>query len=355
MANEGKQSGDDISLIAVGDVFVSGVIQHTGGRVQDNRRDNPDAIFDLVTPFLRGKDIIFCNLEGPFCKPGRPLQYKRSSWCSEPKNVSALKYAGFNIVSLANNQTMGYGAEGLMETIETLKSSGIAYVGAGENIEEARKPVILSQKNTKIAFLARFTNQYAAGLSLIGYGARENSPGVAQLVVSPLYEPPQVNELDFEEFEDDVRAAKSMSDVLIVSCHMGVQGQALTMHQPAIAHKAIDCGADLVVCTHPHRIQGIEVYKGKIIFYSIGNFALDFSYAQQPKESIILDCVISNRAIQKISVRPCLMNQNRDRQTQILEEPTKDGERIFEMLNKLSKKLGTTLSYADGEIKILID
>ena len=348
-------ANDEISLVAVGDVFVSGFITHTGGRVQDNRRESPNAVFDYVIPFLRGKDILFCNLEGPFCKPGRPLQYKRSSWYSEPKNVSALKYAGFNIVSLANNQTMGYGPEGLMETIETLKSNGIAYVGAGENLEEARKPVFLSHKNTTIGFLTRFTNQYAAGLSLIGYGARDNAPGVAQLVVSPLYAPPQVNELEFEEFADDVRAAKSRSDVLIVSCHMGVQGQALTMHQPAIAHKAIDWGADLVVCTHPHRIQGIEVYKGKLIFYSIGNFALDFAYAQQPKESIILDCVIANKALKEISIRPCLLNQGSEKQTKILLEPTQDGERIFAMLDRLTKRLGTTLSYEKGVIHVLVD
>src|SRR5215510_13275711 len=143
---------NELSLVATGDVFVSGFITHTGGRVQDNRRENPDAVFDLVVPFLRGKDIVFCNLEGPFCKPGKTLQYKRSSWYSDPKNVSALKYAGFNIVSLANNQTMGYSAEGLMETIETLKRAGIAYVGAGENLEEARKPVFLSQKNITVGF-----------------------------------------------------------------------------------------------------------------------------------------------------------------------------------------------------------
>ena len=346
---------NELSLVATGDVFVSGFITHTGGRVQDNRRENPDAVFALVVPFLRGKDIVFCNLEGPFCKPGKTLQYKRSSWYSDPKNVSALKYAGFNIVSLANNQTMGYSAEGLMETIETLKRAGIAYVGGGENLEEARKPVFLSQKNTTVGFLTRFSNQYAAGLSLIGYGARDNAPGVAQLVVSPLYAPPQVNELEFEEFAEDVAAAKANSDVLIVGCHMGVQGQALTMHQPAIARKAIDCGADLVVCTHPHRIQAIEVYKGKIIFYSIGNFALDFAYAQQPKESVIVDCVIANKALKEITVRPCLLNQGGEKQTKVLLEPCDDGARIFAMLERLSKRLGTTLSYRDGAIKVLVD
>ena len=346
---------NELSLVATGDVFVSGFITHTGGRVQDNRRENPDAVFDLVVPFLRGKDIVFCNLEGPFCKPGKTLQYKRSSWYSEPKNVSALKYAGFNLVSLANNQTMGYSAEGLMETIETLKRVGIAYVGAGENLEEARKPVFLTQKNTTVGFLTRFSNQYAAGLSLIGYGARDNAPGVAQLVVSPLYAPPQVNELEFEEFAEDVAAAKANSDVLIVGCHMGVQGQALTMHQPAIARKAIDCGADLVVCTHPHRIQAIEVYKGKIIFYSIGNFALDFAYAQQPKESIIVDCVIANKALKEITVRPCLLNQGGEKQTKVLLEPCDDGARIFAMLERLSKRIGTALSYKNGEIKVLVD
>ena len=196
-----------------------------------------------------------------------------------------------------------------METIETLKSAGIAYVGGGANIEEARKPVFLSRNNTKIGFLTRYSNQYAAGLSLIGYGARDNAPGVAQLVVSPLYAPPQVNELEFEEFADDVQNTKAESDVLIVGCHMGVQGQALTMHQPAIAHRAIDCGADIVICTHPHRIQAVEVYKGKIIFYSIGNFALDFAYAQQPKESVIVECLIANKSIKEIIVRPCLLNQ----------------------------------------------
>lgn len=355
MSNSTAKNKDDISLIAVGDVFVSGIIQHTGGEFQNNRRENPNSVFDLVAPFLRGKDIIFCNLEGPFCKPGKPLRYKRSSWCSEPKNVSALKYTGINLVSLANNQTMGFGAAGLMETIETLESNGIAYVGGGKNLEEARRPKIISQKNTSIGFLGRFTNQNAAGLSLIGYGARENSPGVAQLMVSPLYAPPQVNELDLEEFEEDVKMAKAISDVLIVGCHMGIQGQALTMHQPAIAHAAVDCGADLVVCTHPHRIQGIEVYKGKVIFYSIGNFALDFAYAQQPKESIILDCTVSNKAIKDIAVRPCLLNQGNEKQTIILEKPTSDGERIFQMLNTLSKKLGTALSYEDGVIRVLID
>ncbi len=144
-----RESGNDISFIAVGDVFVSGLIASADG-ITDNRRDNPNAIFDLVVPFLRGKDIIFCNLEGPLCKLGKPLPLKIASWCSEPKNVSALKYAGFNIVSLANNQTMGYGPEGLKETIETLKSNEISYVGGGENLDEARKPTILSIKGMKI-------------------------------------------------------------------------------------------------------------------------------------------------------------------------------------------------------------
>lgn len=346
---------DELSLVAVGDIFVSGYITHTGGRIQDNRRQNPKAVFDLVRPYLSGKDILFCNLEGPFCKPGKTLQYKRSSWYSDPQNVSALQYAGFKIVSLANNQTMGYSAEGLMETIETLKRASIAYVGAGENIDEARKPVFLSQNNTTVGFLTRYSNQYAAGLSLIGYGARDNAPGVAQLVVSPLYAPPQVNELEFEEFADDVRDAKAKSDVLVVGCHMGVQGQALTMHQPAIAHRAIDCGADIVICTHPHRIQAVEVYKGKIIFYSIGNFALDFAYAQQPKESVVVECLIANQSIKEIIVRPCLLNQGDEKQTRVLIEPCDDGARIFAMLDKLSRRLGTRLSYQDGEIRVLVD
>src|SRR5262245_11746245 len=117
---------NELSLVAAGDVFVRGCITHTGGRVQDNRRENPDAVFDLVVPFLRGKDIVFCNLEGPFCKPGKTLQYKRSAWYSDPKNVSALKYAGFNLVSLANNQSIRYSAERLLATIEPRKRTARA-------------------------------------------------------------------------------------------------------------------------------------------------------------------------------------------------------------------------------------
>jgi hypothetical protein len=97
------------------------------------------------------------------------------------------------------------------------------------------------------------------------------------------------------------------------------------------------------------------VYKGKVIFYSIGNFALDFAYAQQPKESIVLDCVVSNRAIKDIAVRPCLLNQGNEKQTIVLEKPSPDGERIFRMLAGLSKKLGTALSYEDGVIRVLVD
>jgi len=344
----------DISFVAVGDVFVSGVVAKPDGRTQDNTRANPNAVFDLVAPFLRKKDIVFCNLEGPFCAPGKHLANKRSALSSDPKNVSALQYAGFNIVSLANNQTMGYEGKGLMETVKTLESNGIVYIGGGANLKEARKAKIISKKNIKIGFLSRYINLATPGYSLIQTGAKESAPGVAELVVSPLYEPPHVNHEDFEQFAEDIAEAKSATDLLVVSCHMGMQGQTITVHQKAIAHTAIDAGADIFIGTHPHKFQGIEIYKGKVICYSLGNFAFDFNINLMPRESIVLDCMITDKTISNIFVWPCLCYQGQERQTKILLKAGKDGARIFERLDKLSRELGTQLSYENGKIAIVV-
>jgi len=163
-----------------------------------------------------------------------------------------------------------------------------------------------------------------------------------------------VNEEDLEMMIDDIKNTKSIADLTIVSCHwsVGYMGgsHTLTVHQPAVTHTAIDGGADLILGHGPHSLQGIEVYSDKVICYNLGNFIVD---RDTPiKESVILNCRISNKRIEKISFLPVLINEQG--QPQPLSPEDENCIKIQQLMEKLSKKLGTTLSFegTEGVVKL---
>ena len=129
-----------VTLCAVGDVGPD--------------RDDPDSIFELSAPVIKKADIAFCQLERTLSKKGS-LQVQIRSHHSrvDPKNVSALTFAGFNVVSFASNHTLDWGIEGLLDTLDLLKAKGIYVIGVGRNIEEARQPVVIEKEGVRIAFL----------------------------------------------------------------------------------------------------------------------------------------------------------------------------------------------------------
>lgn len=262
-----------ITLMAVGDVSPN--------------REDPPSLFRYCRETLRGADIVFGQLEAPISDRGTP-QFVPSAPARVPaKNVTALtgEGGGFHVMSFAGNHALDYGAEAFFDTIDLVTKQGIALVGAGKNIAEARKPAIVEREGTRVGFLA-----YCSVLPL-GFEAEENLPGCAPLRASHHYHqwnyqpgtPPLIVTQLLPQYrqamEQDIQRLRREVDVLVVSIHAGIFSipAMIAMYQKEAAHAAVDAGADLVVQHHSHILKGIEVYKGKAIFYSLGNFAEEHS------------------------------------------------------------------------------
>lgn len=263
------------------------------------------------------------------------------------EHAAALKLGGFDVMSFASNHCMDLGADAMLGTIAALRDNGFAVIGAGKNIAEARKPAIFERNGTRIAFLAY------CSVGRVGWEAGVDRAGCAPLRALTFYQqtdyqpgtPPTIISMavreDLDAMQEDIRKARAQAEIVVVSFHWGLHhiSGAIAMYEKETAHAAVDAGADLIVGHHPHMLKGIEVYKGKGIFYSMGNFAFDlplevrlkrqkqmggkhafhsikvdpeyadwYSWAAESRRSIIVKCSITDNAIDKLSFLPVLIN-----------------------------------------------
>ncbi|WP_276352202.1 CapA family protein [Cohnella caldifontis] len=247
-------------------------------------RDDPDSIFARVAPVFRGADVTFCQLEPVLSRRGAQLPQVRMACRGEPEVAGAIRRAGFQVVSFATNHCMDLGREAFQDTLDVLRGQNLAVIGAGRNIEEARQPAIVECKGTKIAFLAYNT------ILPQSFWAEADRPGCAPLRAHTVYEQIEhdqpgtpcrihtfAHRADLQAMVRDVRLAKSRADLVFVSMHGGIHfvPAVLADYQREMAHAAIDAGADLILGHHAHILKGVEVYKGKAVFYSLGNFAME--------------------------------------------------------------------------------
>ncbi len=323
------------------------------------QRDDPESTF-AKTPSIFDADVLWGNLEGVMSDAGEKLPWGGHIFHHmDLKMMSGLK--GFHIIALANNHIMDFGPAALSECMESLSKMKIASLGAGRNIAEATKPVVLDQKGTRIAFLAYTSVGVDGILAWSTVIADTDRPGVAAVRVSPLYAYPNVNPHDLERMKEDIKNARRLADVVVVSHHWGEScSHATTPNQWAIGHESIDAGADLVIGAHPHMLQGIEVYKGKVICYSLGAFNYDREGVirkwELPLEKGhgIIKCLVADKAIQKISFLPVLIGegQTQHRHPEIVSPKAGEGKKVFELMDRLSKELGANLTIEDDEITV---
>lgn len=258
-------------------------ILHAIGDVAPDRED-PRECFALARDRLRQADIGFCQLECNLTTRGIRMPQARHTHRGPVASASAIKDAGIDIVSFAGNHCMDWGPEGLADTIENLRAAGLDIVGVGADIEHARAPVIREVNDVRIAILA-----YSSILPE-GYWATESRPGCAPLRAHTLYEqietdqpgtPARIHtwahEQDLRDLTGDIEAARSHADLVIVSLHWGIHfvPAVLADYQREVAKAAIDAGAGLILGHHAHVLKGIEYYRGRAIFYSLSNFAVD--------------------------------------------------------------------------------
>lgn len=237
-----------IRISAVGDIALNGEYH------QFASTGNPRILAAALAPMLTDSDITIGNLEGPLTTrpPITP------PWCftlhGHPLYARILRDAGFTVLSLANNHMMDYGWEGLEDTRAHLAAVGIHCFGAGKNLREAREPLQIVIRGVRVGFLA-----YCNVSVLAPIYADVDRPGIAPARPSYILE--------------DVAAAKSQNDIVIVCMHWGQEH----VHYPApkyrrLGSEILRAGAHLIIGHHPHVLQGVEKIASGAISYSLGNF-----------------------------------------------------------------------------------
>ncbi|WP_010274937.1 CapA family protein [Paenibacillus senegalensis] len=270
VSQQGQQGTVTISF--VGDVLLGSTVENL---LKQYGYDYP---YQDVRSLLQASDFTVANLETPITDRGTPEEEKSFVYRSSPEVLPAFKEAGFDLVSLANNHMMDYGVIGLLDTLDHLDKNGIHRVGAGRDVEEAFRPFIWEEEGLRIAFL-NFTRVVPSGDWKAGH---EFPEGLADTY-------------NHTKPVEAIANAKEEADLVIVLAHWGEE----RMNEPnetqkELARRFIDAGADLIIGSHPHVLQGFEQYKGKWIAYSLGNFIFTTREdAPQTLESAILEAACS--------------------------------------------------------------
>jgi hypothetical protein len=330
---------ENVSLVAVGDVCIEGV-------------KNP---FAKTAHILKKADVRFCNLEGPYFDGRGTIISWTPTWSPGPSSpggprsgVKGLEYmvnTGFDVVQFANNHCLDFGPDAFVATLNNLEEYKIKYCGAGRNSAEARKPAIIERKDIRFAFLG-----YASIYKWTPNLRNKQQPGIASIRIEPFYEAPHVNKEEMEAMIDDIKSAKEKADVVIVADHWGMSGgYTLDLPQRAIGHAAIDAGADLVLGTHPHVLQGIEIYKGRIIIYSLANFV--FGSWQGGFESMLLNFTFSKKGLKTAFFHPIVENELH--QPEVAPPESDKFTAICKLMDKLCRELGTTLTVEKDKVWII--
>ncbi len=240
-----------VTVVAVGDIMLARAIAPRLGQP-----GNVLYPFAAVAPLLRAADLTVGNLESPVAGGGKPRAGKPYVFRAPPQAASTLAAAGFGAVSLANNHTGDYGADGLRETLQHLRRAGVQSFGAGLTRTEAQGPLNWTSRGTRIAFVG-FNDVELPGLS-----ATDQDPGIFAATEKDLV--------------DAVARARREADFVVVMPHWGPEYQPLPdARQRQLARLLTEAGADLILGAHPHVRQSVEIMAGKPVVYSLGNFAFD--------------------------------------------------------------------------------
>lgn len=245
-------NADTLEIVFTGDILldrgVRQVIEHHG--VDHLFSDGVDSVF-------RSAQIVVGNLECPATKIEAPV-YKRFIFRGEPEWLDTLRQHGITHLNLANNHSIDQGRKGLLDTRQNIIKAGMTPLGAGENMQEAVQPALLSEQPRKVWLVPSLR------LALENYAYLTNQPCVSQEPMDSLLE--RVHRL---------RTADSTA-VIIVSLHWGGEHTLQPVPlQRLEAHQIVLAGADALICHHTHTLQTIEDYHGHPIYYSIGNFIFD--------------------------------------------------------------------------------
>ncbi len=238
-----------LTLLFVGDVMLARSVGDMMAWQHDWRWP-----FAAIASTTRAADLTFGNLETTISMHGAPTG---CGYCfrADPRVMNGLTFAGFDVLSVANNHTHDYGPVAFADTIGYLASQSIAAAG-GEKL------VLETVRGTRVAYLA---------------------------YTYPIAE---------ERMRADIALMRTQADIVVVSMHAGTEYEPVhDADQERIAHAAVDAGADLVIGTHPHVVQDVEQYNGKWIVYSLGNFVFDQDWSDATRQGLMVRATVAHGAI----------------------------------------------------------
>lgn len=267
------------TLLFAGDIYLSDYVLD-----QYNQNNLSGILSESLQKEFNDATISMVNQEFAFSNGGVPMEDKLYTFRVNPSYVQIFNEMNIDIVTLANNHTLDFGTIALQDSILTLQEAGIEFVGAGNTIDEAKEIKYVECDYKKIAFLGA-----SRVIPVTNWNAGTNAPGLLTT-----YDPTILIA--------QIQEAKTNSDFVVVYVHWGIErNQYPEEYQKNLAKQYIDAGADVIIGSHPHVLQGIEYYNGKPIVYSLGNFIFYNTIEQTALVKIYLD---DNMEI-KIQILPC--------------------------------------------------
>lgn len=257
----------ELLVMATGDVFLD--------------LENGATAFRHLTPVLERADLVFGNCEGVYSDRGKPEPVLvQGGYGGAPRERGGmLGTVPFQVMTLANNRTVDGGYIGLLDTIEVLHEQDVATTGAGRDLAEATCAALLERRGRTVAFLG-FASSFP-----VGYEARASRPGIAPLRIDTFYRDPRppCNDpevitvpvaADLRLLHESLAKAKKESDHVVIGFHQEtdwkVRRDTLQDSEISTARDAVDHGADAVICAQHACLRGMEIYRGKPIFYGLG-------------------------------------------------------------------------------------
>jgi poly-gamma-glutamate synthesis protein (capsule biosynthesis protein) len=235
----------------------------------------PDYWLDGIATRLRGAAVAVGHVEVPHTRRAPSLRGDIAAPGADPDNVAAIRRAGFHAVTLAGNHIADCGAEGIADTVAALEAAPLAHCGAGANLDEARRPCFVEGGGVRVAVLSyncvgpeeAWATASTAGCNYVRVNAADGSKITPR---APLSTP---DDASLHAMAADIRAARGAAQRVVVALHKGIvhTPAVLAPYERAVAHAAVDAGADVVVSHHAHILRGIEIHHGRPIFHGLGN------------------------------------------------------------------------------------
>ena len=223
-------------------------------------------------------DVALVNLECPFTERGQKLK-KNFNFRARPELVRILQEGSVDVVSMANNHTADWGRDGVKDTLKTLDHAQIAHFGGGLRLSQARRPTVLARNGLRIGFLGYYFQADPDMIEPQDVYATRRRAGVAGCY----------KDLDCIRamVREDLESLVPRVDLAVPYFHWGQEGSYdVRDYQIELAHLCVDLGCKAVLGAHPHRLQGIEVYRGAPLFYSLGNFV--YGGIKEPKDTLTM-------------------------------------------------------------------